>query len=267
MNTIEYTRMFECEDTHWWYVALHKLINRYIARERKAKGRIDMLDAGCGTGRLCQLSAGLATVKGCDSSDQALALCGKRNLPFVFKADLNIADLGQNLYDVITSIDVLYHKAIDDDGLVLNKLYIALKPGGVLILNLPAYEFLKSSHDIAVHTKKRYTRALVSALLIKNGFVVEKISYRIAFLFFPIAGYRWALRLLHRHLQDQAVESDVQLPSRFINRLLLLLTLAENYIVERRSLPFGLSVFAVARKTGPRAGEAGSGGGDRAGAE
>ncbi|KKQ78658.1 MAG: Methyltransferase type 11, partial [Parcubacteria group bacterium GW2011_GWC2_38_7] len=79
-------------------------------------------------------------VKGCDISSLALELCGKRKVS-VFPADLNLIDLGIERYDVITSIDVLYHQKIQNDSEVLSRFHRALKPGGILILNLPAYNF------------------------------------------------------------------------------------------------------------------------------
>ncbi|TFG89380.1 MAG: class I SAM-dependent methyltransferase [Gemmatimonadales bacterium] len=248
MNEREYALMFSIEEEHWWYVALHELVVRCVAREAAQRGPLTILDAGCGTGRLCQLLQPFGRVSGCDLAEPALAFCRQRGIE-VFAADLNEADLGTARFDVITSIDVLYHQAIRDDAPVLASLFRALKPGGLLILNLVAFEFLRSTHDLAVHTRERYTRPLLEERLSTAGFTVEIASYRLAPLFPLIALIRLVKRLLHGSRSSAAeVASDVSLPSPRLNRLLLGMLRLENRLIDRLSLPFGTSLFAVARK-------------------
>lgn len=249
MEKREYKIMFNAEEQHWWYVALHALILRLISQEHKLKGPLKILDAGCGTGRLCQLMAPFGAVYGCDVSDLAVEYCRKRDLPSIFKADLNSAQLGEGRYDVITLIDVLYHKGIENEERVLKKLYTALKPGGMLILQLPAYEFLKSTHDLAVHTNKRFTKTSTLALLRSVGLNVERITYRVTTLFLPIAIYRMIRKTLFRIEYGKRNDSDVEVPRSMVNKGLLALALLENKALVRHSLPFGTSVFSVARKT------------------
>jgi len=248
METSEYKIMFEAEERHWWYVSLHSLILHFIAEERKSKDHLKILDAGCGTGRLCQLMAPFGAVHGCDVSDDAVSFCKKRYLPSIFKADLNTVLLGENRYDVITSIDVLYHRGIENEERVLKKFFDALLPGGMLILQVPAYEFLRSSHDAAVHTRKRYTTLSLVKLLRSSGFAVQKITYRVTVLFFPIAVYRILQKTLTRSRARGKARSDVSIPVQVVNKLLLLLSLLENLLLRRAAFPFGTSVFAVARK-------------------
>lgn len=248
MNSVEYEIMFAHEDTHWWYVALHELIMYFLNIEFEAKGALDIFDAGCGTGRLCQLMGGLGKVTGCDMSLNAIELSNKRGIRDIIAADLNTVDLGKDCYDVITSIDVLYHKAIADDCAVLQKLFIALRPGGVLILNLVAYNFLKSRHDIAVHTKRRYTKSALTEMMKKLGYIIEKTSYRLCFLFLPIAVYRLLQKPWLHRLDPNKTVSDLSQHGPFVNTALLYLARLENRIIRRASLPFGTSVFIVARK-------------------
>lgn len=250
MNEREYERMFRVEDRHWWYAGLHELILDSVAGE-KGDGPLAILDAGCGTGRLCQLLQPFGMVAGCDASSQALAFSRSRGLGGLFHADLNQVDLGEKRYDVITSIDVLYHQAIIEEKEIIGRLYRALKPGGLLILNLVAFEFLRSTHDIAVHTRKRYTLGELLPVLTGQGFSIEKATYRLGFLFFPIAFYRLAKKLLSRPSQREQVDSDVYLPPSVINSLLLQLVRAENRFLRNYRLPFGTSVYVAARRPGP----------------
>lgn len=251
MNQVEYTRMYEVEERHWWYVGLHELILATIRRESRRLGRpLDIFDAGCGTGRLCQLMTAQGhRVSGCDFSEEALRLCRLRGIETMVVADLNSIELDPGTFDVITSIDVLYHRGVIDDVAVMRRLWRGLKPGGVLILNLVAHEFLRSTHDIAVHTRERYTLHMICERLKSAGFEIAFATYRISILFPFIALYRRLLRLAVSGKVDPGeVASDVSLPHRFINALLLKIITLENKFFRVAALPFGSSVFVVARK-------------------
>lgn len=245
MNRLEYKKMYEVEDGHWWYSSLHGLILDFIKREGDS---LRILDAGCGTGRLCQLMRPHAQVLGCDLSLLALYFCAKRGIPSAFQADLNTADLGQEQFDVITSIDVLYHRAIRSDDAVIEKFHRALKPGGLLILNLPAFNFLLSEHDRAVHTARRYRKMELRTMLEQHGFTVEKVSYRLFFLFFAVAVTRGA-RALFSGSRKKMASSDTRLHSDAANTVLIWFQKMENQLIELGvAFPLGTSVFAVARK-------------------
>ncbi|MDD2898872.1 MAG: class I SAM-dependent methyltransferase [Desulfuromonadaceae bacterium] len=252
MNLVEYTRMYEAEEHHWWYVGLHRLIMAAVQRESHRLGRLlTIFDAGCGTGRLCQLLAAEGhCVSGCDVSEEALRFCRLRGINTTFPADLNSIELEPESYDVVTSIDVLYHRGVSDDVDVMRRLQQGLKPGGLLILNLVAHEFLRSTHDIAVHTRERYTRQMLCERLQSAGFDVEMTTYRVSLLFPFIAAYRLLSRLAVPRMTDpDNVDSDVSVPNQVINSLLLKVVELENLFLAVSSLPFGSSVFVVARKS------------------
>lgn len=240
--------MATLEESHWWYRGLHDLVTRVVAAERDRKGKLSILDAGCGTGRLCRLLESFGTVTGCDSSDLALQLCRENGIETTFKADLNCTDLGRECYDVITCMDVLYHRNIEREDTVLTSFYRALRPGGTVLLNLVAFESLRSSHDIAVYTRRRYRRHEVVQLLQEAGFTIRFCSYRLCLLFPLLAAYRSVLAFFQSSKNPDQVQSDLSPPPRLINRLLKHAVCQENRILGTLPLPFGLSVFAVAEK-------------------
>lgn len=246
MNPSEYQTLYALEESHWWYRALHRLILRHVSHEYDRLGSLDMLDAGCGTGRLCQLLAPYGTVLGLDVADIAIQLCHKRGLENVRKADLNTAELGREPYDVITSMDVLYHAAITDEDSILSGFYHALKPGGVLLINLPAFPFLMSSHDKAIHTRRRYRRPELTAMLKNAGFEIELCSYRLTTLFPLLASYRLVKAAFTR--ATGVGSSDVKPVNPALNYLLEAVNVLEDRLMSSIPLPFGLSLFAVARK-------------------
>lgn len=250
MNPVEYARMYEVEDRHWWYVGLHSLILPVLRRESQRLGRpLEIFDAGCGTGRLAQLMKEQGhRVDGCDASGEALRLCRLRGIDSMALADLNSFEIEAEKYDVITSIDVLYHSAIIDDRAVMRRLRSGLGPGGMLVLNLVAHEFLRSTHDTAVHTRERYTRGMLCRRLEEAGFRIESATYRVSLLFPFIAAYRLVSRFAAGQGADpEKVASDVSSPHPLLNSLLLKTIELENALLGAVSLPFGSSVFVVAR--------------------
>ncbi len=251
MKPDEYRRMFDVEEIHWWYVGLHQLVLSLVGREARSRGRrLEIFDAGCGTGRLAQLMSGIGHVEGCDSSDIAIGFCRARGLDGIGLADLNVADLPRGRYDVITAMDLLYHANIRDDSAVLEKFRDALRPGGLLLLHLPAWPCLFSTHDLAVETRERYRRKPLLRKLKGAGFDVEFISYRVFFLFPLMALYRLLKRILHRFARVRETRSDVALPPRPVNACLLGLIRLENRLLGRCALPCGTSLLAVARAPG-----------------
>lgn len=250
----EYRTMFEAEGSHWWYVSLHELIRGLVQAERRRKGPLAVLDAGCGTGRLCEVLAPFGSVAGCDRSDLAVRFCGQRGLRNIVPADLNTADLGRERYDVVTSIDVLYHRDIGDELAVLRRLFNALRPGGLLVLQVPAFQALRSTHDDAVQTRRRYTRPEVAALLRSAGFRLELATYRVSLLFPAIAVLRLGRRLIAAGGGTADARSDTRLPGAAMNRLLLGIMRFEDRLLRVVRLPFGTSVFALGRRPAQEAG-------------
>jgi hypothetical protein len=148
---------------------------------------------------------------------------------------------------VVISLDVLYHLDVADDLKALREFYRVISRDGILLLNLPAYDFLKSSHDEVVHTRHRYTLRDVKNKVEGAGFTVERATYRNTLLF-PLA---MAARLLRKfHLQNEKKRgSDLGPLPGWLNRFLKGVLLFENRLILRGlNFPFGLSVFCVARK-------------------
>jgi aminotransferase EvaB len=153
VNEREYQRMFEAEDRHWWYLTLRELVDGYARREFERRGPLRLFDAGCGTGGLLARLARWGEAEGCDRAPAALAACARRGLTGVHAADLSDLTLPPARYDLITVLDVLYHRWITDEGALLRRLWAGLRPGGLLLVNEVAFESLRSPHDVAVMTR------------------------------------------------------------------------------------------------------------------
>ena len=125
----------------------------------------------------------------------------------------------------------------------------ALHPGGLLVLNLPAYDWLYSEHDVAIHTAERYTARRVSQLLDSIGLDVEWLSYRLCGLFPLVVASRLPSLVRARPGDAEARSALHRESGAALNQILYGVLRAENALIVRGiRLPFGSSVFAVGRK-------------------
>ena len=247
MKKNAYTEMFAVEDSHWWYVGLHDLVS-LLSKKLFPNQTLEILDAGCGTGGLLSIltSAGHA-VEGMDYSEDALNLCRERGLKKVFKADINDWTPKPDSYDLVVSMDVLCHKWVHDEIEVLKSFASGLKENGLIMLNYPAFPILSRHHDEVVMIRERYTKKILNKYLSESGLAPVILSYRLphAFLFLIF------LRIYEASRKNSSeAKSDIaDIPSKFVNQLLILINKIENQIIARGfSIPFGSSLFVVARK-------------------
>jgi SAM-dependent methyltransferase len=247
MEEQEYKIMFEIENDYWWYRGLHELVLGLLKKSFGERRDIAILDAGCGTGRMLELidKAGYKNAAGLDYSPRAADFSRQRGLQNVVQEDLNGWQPEENKYDCLISLDVLYHSAIADDLAVLKKFFRALRPGGIMLLNLPAFDFLKRGHDAAVWTKKRYRAGGLKKNLQEAGFKAEFISYRLPWLFFIML----LKKMMDKIFRQRKPESDLKKLPGILNNFFLMLHRWENSaLLTDISFPFGTSVFAIGRK-------------------
>ncbi len=169
MEDREYELMDAVEDRMWWYRALHGHALR--ALEALPEGA-RILDAGCGTGGfLAKLRAAhpKAALFGLEYAEGAASRAAAKAGAHVAAGTVNALPFPDGGFDAVVSLDVLCHDAVEEAA-ALAEFRRVLRPGGLLVLNLPAHEWLRSAHDLRVHTARRYDRARATAVLAEAGF-------------------------------------------------------------------------------------------------
>ena len=247
MSPDEHDIMRAVEDEYWWYQALRQ----HVADSIEPPAHVfSVLDAGCGTGGTLAALRGnfpQAELTGIDESEHAVTLTAGRNTgAHLARGSVHELPFAEGSFDFVLSLDVWSHAGVDD-ALAAHEVHRVLRPGGKLILNLAAFEFLKGAHDCATDVDRRYTRRQVQALLEGANFQIERLTYWNAAFTPPIALVRWFSR---RGLRREEARSDFRPLPRFMNTTLQRVAALELSATRHLSLPFGSSLFAVARKHG-----------------
>ena len=235
METQLYSEMYRQEKTYWWHVAKRKLVQSCVNGKK-------VLDVGCGTGAmLSELKEKGFDVYGLDGSDQALQFCGLRGL----EKKLGLYPPQPPPYpaggfDTVLCLDVLEH--VNQDNLLLANLKRVLKPGGRLIVTVPAYQFLWTYWDEMLGHKRRYHLPQIKRLVLESGLKIEKATY-----FFCPHSPAFVVRLLKSKMSDRKESDFVDLPAP-VNAFLLFAAAVERFLLRFINMPFGVSVLVIAKK-------------------
>ncbi|HLF03104.1 MAG TPA: class I SAM-dependent methyltransferase [Anaerolineales bacterium] len=244
MEPSEYENIARLEEKHWWYRGMAaislSLLTTHVADRRPP---LRILDAGCGPGGMLTRLTILGNPIGIDFHPLAL-VHAKRRAP-VARASVEQLPFASDVFGLVTSFDVLYHRAVVDDTAALREFFRVLQPGGAVLIRVPALDSLRGAHDVVVHTQRRYTAADLAAKLRAAGFAVHRLTYANTLLF--------PLIYLRRKLGSASASaaSDVELPSPILNRAFELFLHLENFLLSHVpfiSLPIGVSLFALAIK-------------------
>lgn len=240
-----YTDLYQKEDSYWWHVGRRLILGKILEKYVGGKKDLRILDAGCGTGRTMEDLRQYGEVVGLDFSPDALTFCRERGLKSLYQADLSEKlPFADKSFDLITCLDVLEH--VKKDKVAMSEFYRILRKGGSLVLTVPAHPRLWSYWDEIIEHQRRYTKVSLENKLEKAGFEIKKISST-NFFIFPLAiTIRYVKGRLTR--EENLASSDFVRVPNFVNWILTQLYCLEALLVEKTSLPLGLSYLVVARK-------------------
>jgi SAM-dependent methyltransferase len=237
--------MAAVEARHWWYGGMRAIVAALLDEVYGGRTDLNILDAGCGTGGNALFLQRYGRVAGVDLAPEALEYGGPRLPGVLARGSVLELPFATGSFDLVTSFEVLYHRAVPDERPALAEVRRVLRPGGRLLIRLPAFELLRGKHDRAVHGRRRYTGAELRALLTEAGFRVERLSY-VNSLLLPLP---LAQRVLERALPAaEHHESDLELPAAPLNEALRWpMALEAAWLARGGSFPAGLSVVCRAR--------------------
>ena len=252
MQAEDYNDLYELEGRFWWFAGMRTiagaLLDKYCSPNRD---RI-ILDAGCGTGGnlvWLQRYAGDGEIYGVDLSGQALRFCRQRGSEPVVQASVTDLPFDHSSFDLVTSFDVLAQLPPEAGTKAMSEMYRVLRPGAVGFIRTAAYEWLRSGHDDALGTQKRYGLTELSSRLERNGFTVLRATYANSLLL-PAVAFR---RLVLKRARLANSGSDVKpLPQWLgpLNTTMRVILEAEAAWLGTMhlNLPAGVSAICVVRK-------------------
>jgi len=246
-----YRQLPQIEKKHWWFIGRRLLVESALKKAGFKKGK-RALDLGCGTGgNLAFLKKFCPSVLGLDFSKLALKIARKKQPRSKFiQADLNQLEkiFPEEKFDLITIFNVLYHRWVKNEEKVLEQSYSILKPGGILVMTEPAFNWLKRSHDTLDMAKKRYRLIEFKRVFKKTGFQPIKMTYFNSFGLLPAL----ILKIVETATdpkQQKAGANELNLPPPLLNKLLLMVFRLEIKLINvLGSLPLGVTLFCLVQK-------------------
>lgn len=235
--------MLEVDEHHWWYRGRRRVIRAELT-QLPLPGNPSLLDAGCGSGRTLQDLARYGEVTGIELNEEAAELARSRGHGEVRVGRLEQLPWADASFDLITCLDVIEHTP--DDRAALAELRRVCRPGGWLLVTVPAYPALWSLHDEANHHYRRYSRSALRTAAQAAGWTVTRLSSFNSLLLAPAAAVRLAQRRFGTH---NGYSNDLAIGPAWLNQVLEQpLALEAQWLARGHTLAFGLSLMAVLRR-------------------
>jgi ubiquinone/menaquinone biosynthesis C-methylase UbiE len=252
VQTAEYRRNYELEQSYWWFVGVRAIVDRLLDDVGLGGSLGRVLDVGCGTGALLEeLRTRSTEAWGVDIAPEALRFCAERGLHCVALADAAAVPFPSGYFDVVTAIGIVEH--LDDDQAFLAEMNRLVRPGGVLVLLTSSFPWLWSMHDVANRHRRRYYLRGFRAQMKRAGFETLRFSH-MNFLLFPLLA---PALVLHRRifgLEGDRAERILPRPPRVVNAALTAILRIEARLIARLTLPWGVSLIGTFRRAPAGAG-------------
>jgi ubiquinone/menaquinone biosynthesis C-methylase UbiE len=240
-----YDNVNRLQDEHWWFASRRRFV-REVLDKAVISDNAAILDIGCGSGAMIDFLHNYGKfVAGIDYSAYAIKLCAENGHKDLVRGTVENLPFIDGAFDLITSFEVLYHKAVGDDSKVIKEMYRVCKKGGKVLVVDSAFNFLKGKHDDFAHGARRYTVKQLSKKLEDSGFRIRKASYIYMAIFPLLCVIRAAKNIF---LPKSTSSSELHPAPRFLNDLMIKIFEAESAMLGRMSLPFGVSLICLAEK-------------------
>lgn len=241
MDRIVYDRMAAHDTTHWWYRARREILADYLTREAALPKGARILEIGCGTGHNLPMLAGFGEVDAIEIDPAARGFAAERLGKPVGDAPLPaLTGVERSAYDLVAVLDVVEH--VEDDVAALKGMAEVLKPGGAILVTVPAHPWMWSAHDTVNHHHRRYSKRTLDKAIRNAGLRHNGLGYFNSLLFPVAVAARVAGKLTGKD------DSDDSPPAAPVNKALEAVFRLERHLVGRVPLPPGLSIITLVRK-------------------
>lgn len=240
MDRKVFDRMAEVDAHHWWFVARRRILSTFLQTHViRSEAPLRILEIGCGTGSNLPMLKAFGDVEAIEPDQAARQIAIDRYDVAISEGSLpDGLDVADGAYDLIVMLDVLEH--VEDDVAALAQVKRKLKPGGRLLLTVPATPWLWSSHDEAHHHFRRYTARGLARVLSATDYTLHHQSHFNTLLFPLICAARFAGWITGRKGGDDAM------PGTVANAVLGSIFGVERAWISRLSIGFGVSMLAYA---------------------
>jgi SAM-dependent methyltransferase len=237
-------RLYGRENTYWWFVARRRLLFDLLRQHNHRRAPAEILDVGCDEGTNFAVLNQFGRTITANDSEQNLRHSAHRDIAPAVCSEPERLPFGDDRFDIVVALDVV--QTAEHDVSCLAEIHRVLKPGGKIIVTVPAYGFLWSEHDEVLQHRRRYTSAQMRTKLARAGFELERATYFANLLFFPVALMRTAQNLFRRRMPPRTARI---VPPHWLNALLVAWLDFERGLLRFLNLPFGLTVVCVATKS------------------
>jgi SAM-dependent methyltransferase len=239
MDRVVYDRMAAHDTTHWWYRARREILSDYLKRYAELPKDAKILEIGCGTGHNLPMLASFGDVDAIEIDETARGFASERLGKPVGTSPLpELIGVEPGSYDLVAVLDVVEH--VDDDVAALKAMAKALKPGGNILITVPAHQWMWSAHDTVNHHKRRYSKGTLAAALEKAGLKSKKLRWFNSLLFPAAVAARLAGKLTGKD------DSDDSPPPKLLNTAFETIFRLERHLLGRVPMTPGLSIIVLA---------------------
>lgn len=242
MKAKDIKKMEQVEEKHWWFRGKRDIVTAFLSRAFGSFNGKEVLDLGCGTGFFSvALKNKGASLFCADTSQEALNMVRSKGLENTFLAKAASLPFAGDKFDTVIALDVLEH--LEDDQRAVCEIFRVLKPGGTLLVTVPALRVLYGPQDKRIGHHRRYTKKMLKRLF--TDFKISRITFYNFFLFLPIL----LTRLLFKIKPGICKETDeLEVNNKLLNTCFYWILRIEKLLLSYINLPWGVSLIAVLKK-------------------